>query len=722
MNGKILSLDSDLSVNLIPSSLVTSKGGGGASGSTKKVKLASTKQSNFSSSRSSISTTSSTQTANDIDFQQFCPEFALLDWKAPLPTPLSQMFSPPSESLAPSRDVYTVSPTTLAISGAPYIFSRPPDNYRTSEGLGLLGEVGASLNSSPYIKEPSMAKPDSSPFENSVNITSTAGPNPREPEFLIRKSNSSFKKVMHEQTAQILRPSLSTSILVYDVMDESVRRGVCVQNLKCLDFESRFESGNLQLAIQVSPLEYDLILQSDIGSQPGRHNQWFYFSISNMRSSEIYKLNIINMSKGSSQFGEGMQPVVFSVKDNLWRRLGDNVYFYKNHFSKPSLEKSVSAASKSNGASQKDGSLSSQTYSTLTFSLAGQTDDTYFIAYHYPYTYSDLGRLLDSLQFGLSGNMTTTTTTTTIDAKLRLNSSLFDEKCRRQTLCKSEGGNEVELLTITAFDEESIVSFPLTDRVYVFLTSRVHPGESNSSHIMQGVIKFLMGDDQIAVRLRTHFVFKIVPMLNPDGVINGSHRCGLAGTDLNRQWRTPSQSKSASIYWTKSLWRYLVDTGHRPLISCDFHGHSKKKSIFIFGCENGPGPNEGFEKIFPSLMASACPVFDSNLCKYTTERSKEATARVVLWREMGIVGSYTLESSYCGTDLGDKKGIQFQITDLERVGAGFCNALWTAYGVFGGIVPVAQPAPLPRSKDKDRDQDQDRTSSDDDDDIQYYGA
>ena len=54
-------------------------------------------------------------------------------------------------------------------------------------------------------------------------------------------------------------------------------------------------------------------------------------------------------------------------------------------------------------------------------------------------------------------------------------------------------------------------------------------------------------------------------------------------------------------------------------------------------------------------MASACPVFDSNLCKYTTERSKEATARVVLWREMGIVGSYTLESSYCGTDLGDKK-------------------------------------------------------------------
>ena len=40
-----------------------------------------------------------------------------------------------------------------------------------------------------------------------------------------------------------------------------------------LKFESRFESGNLQLAIKVSDNEYDLILQSDIGSTPGRHNQ-----------------------------------------------------------------------------------------------------------------------------------------------------------------------------------------------------------------------------------------------------------------------------------------------------------------------------------------------------------------------------------------------------------------------------------------------------------------
>ena len=36
--------------------------------------------------------------------------------------------------------------------------------------------------------------------------------------------------------------------------------------------------------------------------------------------------------------------------------------------------------------------------------------------------------------------------------------------------------------------------------------------------------------------LRDHFVFKIVPMLNPDGVVNGNYRCSLSGQDLNRQW------------------------------------------------------------------------------------------------------------------------------------------------------------------------------------------
>lgn len=72
----------------------------------------------------------------------------------------------------------------------------------------------------------------------------------------------------------------------------------------------------------------------------------------------------------------------------------------------------------------------------------------------------------------------------------------------------------------------------------MFFSARIHPGESNSSWIMKGIIDFLMSEAPEARVLREKFVFKIVPMLNPDGVINGNYRCSLAGADLNRRWKT----------------------------------------------------------------------------------------------------------------------------------------------------------------------------------------
>lgn len=62
----------------------------------------------------------------------------------------------------------------------------------------------------------------------------------------------------------------------------------------------------------------------------------------------------------------------------------------------------------------------------------------------------------------------------------------------------------------------------------VIISAWVHPGESNASFIMEGIIEFLVSDDPNALRLRDKFVFKIVPMLNPDGVIIGNYRCSLS--------------------------------------------------------------------------------------------------------------------------------------------------------------------------------------------------
>jgi len=68
----------------------------------------------------------------------------------------------------------------------------------------------------------------------------------------------------------------------------------------------------------------------------------------------------------------------------------------------------------------------------------------------------------------------------------------------------------------------------------IILTSRVHPGESNASLMMDGTLEYLVSEEEGAKYLRDNFVFKIIPMLNPDGVIVGNYRCSLSGLDLNR--------------------------------------------------------------------------------------------------------------------------------------------------------------------------------------------
>lgn len=59
----------------------------------------------------------------------------------------------------------------------------------------------------------------------------------------------------------------------------------------------------------------------------------------------------------------------------------------------------------------------------------------------------------------------------------------------------------------------------------VFVSARVHPGESSSSYAVKGVIDFLMNKDDLRAKLlRKMFVFMIVPMINVDGVFHGHFR------------------------------------------------------------------------------------------------------------------------------------------------------------------------------------------------------
>lgn len=420
-----------------------------------------------------------------------------------------------------------------------------------------------------------------------------------------------------------------------------------------LKFCSRFESGNLRKAIQIREHEYDLLLDSDINTNS--HHQWFYFEVSNMSADIEYKFNIINCEKLNSQFNAGMKPVMFSVQEAMlgrpfWFRTGSNICYYKNCYTR----------------------TRTKSYFTASFKITfPHSEDICYMAYHFPYTYSTL-----------------MTHIKTWEEDIDTSEVLY----KHQTLCETLSGNAVPLITITAANtdnQSTQTSTLLQDKKYVFLSARVHPGESNSSWVLKGIIDFLMSNKTAAQELRAKYIFKIIPMLNPDGVINGNHRCSLSGNDLNRRWLTPCAKLHPTIFHTKGLLLFTKLINKVPIIYCDLHGHSQKKNIFIYGCsslhswkvsdsENPTYREDGEDtsyKILPYILDRVAPAFSLQDTKFQVEKTKEGTARVIVWREVGVVKSYCMESTYCGFDQGIYKNSHVSTHHLHEMGHRFCESV-----------------------------------------------
>jgi hypothetical protein len=347
-----------------------------------------------------------------------------------------------------------------------------------------------------------------------------------------------------------------------------------------LVFDSNFESGNLLKAVRVTgrenltinlkksqkfgsgdfippekvDQEYDLTLRNDLNTSG--NIQWYYFSASTedikigFSKAIVYPLrvrfNIVNMHKKDALYNFGMKPATFSsncVRDD-WRHRGEDVCYYKQ---------CVHSAEDMSVRGDKKGN--DKYILTFTYTFLGPV--TVHFAHAYPYTYTDLKRYLASLE-----------------ENPRVTSIM-----NRRELCTTIAGNSCECITITSKTCES------NDGVLkpaIVISARIHPGETNSSYIMNGVIDFLISENPEAQALRDNFIFKIVPMLNPDGVIHGNYRCSLIGTDLNRRYLDPHPS----LYPTVSAMKNLLDECQKKrgvFLFLDLHGHSKKKSAFCYG-------------------------------------------------------------------------------------------------------------------------------------------
>ena len=422
-------------------------------------------------------------------------------------------------------------------------------------------------------------------------------------------------------------------------------------------FESHFESGNLQLAYIIQNLEekdnnnnnnsttndttdivglnnsnnlnnstnvnnneniekYELFLHNDTNTSG--YTQWFFFRVSNVKKGKTLNLNIMNFLRKTTKYCNGLKIWVYSRNFLYKLNKGKKEYCY-----------------------------------TLSFNYTFKFDnDEVFFANCIPFTYTDLNRDL---------NLYTK------------NENDIYTFFNRKKLCSTIIGNEVEFFSINNSSMKyPFVTSNLNDKKGVVLFGRQHPSETVGSWTIKGAIDFLMGDSDEAKYLRDNFVFKIVPMINVDGVICGNTRTSLSGCDLNRRWTNPNIILHPEIFYTKEM---IMNFSKKFKIECivDFHGHFGAFNSFFYG--NYKEDNYTMGKYFPFSCAKKSQVIQFEKSKFKMPKYKKGTGRINLFNELNVENVFTLETSYFGCNSGTYQNKYFTSETLQEIGRDICYGI-----------------------------------------------
>ena len=454
------------------------------------------------------------------------------------------------------------------------------------------------------------------------------------------------------------------------------------KNDNTLIFESRFESGNLLAAFRTEDENsYQLYLQNDTNTTG--YIQWFFFRVSNTKKGRKVNFNIINMLRKTCIYNHGLKIMTYSTmaaaKENLgWHRDCFNSIYYSNNL----------YVYNNNNASKK------RNLHSLSFDYEFKYDnDTVYFANCIPYFYSTLMKQLNKYE-------------------------LDDENYPffyRKTLAVTLGGNDLDMFTINSMynifqngatsvvtqksqnyqfiknrkknsdNNDNNLSQVLDERKAIVIIGRQHPGETVGSYVIKGCIDFLMGDSEEAKKLREIYVFKIVPMMNPDGVLVGNSRTSFAGCDLNRRWSKPNEIIHPEVYNVKQMVTKLSNQRKIAFI-IDCHGHfGTFNSLFYCNYKD----NKRTCKLFPYICSKLSKIINFQQCTFAMPKYKQSTERIVLFNELSEEDNnniVALETSFFGINRnGEYSHLYFNTQLLKEIGRDICMGMLSYYYKYENV-------------------------------------
>ena len=385
-------------------------------------------------------------------------------------------------------------------------------------------------------------------------------------------------------------------------------------------FSSQFDSGNLGRVEQVSPDVFALWTVPDCFGTlvESSCRSWFYFCVK-VQPPRRLTLTIKNLNLQGKLYREGMKPVVRTSKAPWSRLAGPVAYTVAGEVA---------------------------TLFEVTFTYECVEEETWF-AFSYPWSCSENQTYMDLI------------------ADQAAEKALF---VHRTTLVMSLEGRKCDLLALSSHTDLTASTpqacprplYPLgnplpslcTSKSYVFVSARVHPGETPASYMLKGLLDWLVSEDPRAQAARDRFVFVIVPVLNPDGVFRGHYRLDTRGTNLNRCYTSPDLALSPTIWAVKELISQLNSQGNLHAY-IDLHAHASKRGVFVYG-NHMDFWRAVTARAFAKTLSLNCAYFDLEGSIFDEEHmktqdssgSKEGAGRVALYMATGLPLCFTLEANF----------------------------------------------------------------------------
>lgn len=191
----------------------------------------------------------------------------------------------------------------------------------------------------------------------------------------------------------------------------------------------------------------------------------------------------------------------------------------------------------------------------------------------------------------------------------------------RSTLGLSKGGRAIDMLTTES---------PSSD--VLFLVGRQHPAEVTGAFAFFSFYETLLADSDLAKRFRNRFDIVAIPMMNPDGIVNGHWRHNLAGTDLNRDWGPFEQPETQSV---RDLLNQLDAQEKSIRVFLDFH--STKRNVFYSQDEENVTKPPNFTNMW--LRNAEQRIENYAFTNQENDTERPGVAKNYIYRRYGIPAS-----------------------------------------------------------------------------------